>query len=204
MKSILKKVKGGLILSMIFGLHIIAPAGLFAGVGTLIAQQSTEKKLDSYYNDAVVQEVVSDAIFDEGVEITEQLKADEIGTIEYEFKNNEINSDSHKEELTKKVANEVFADNEEYLTLSKRNEQLTTAYQTTFSIMGGSAFCLFAGYIGPFDSMLNSAEKSLDEAMGIDFENMRKKRQKWEEKQNKKAEKEYQEELDAYDEEVLT
>ncbi len=202
MKSLLKNVGAKVLVGSIIGVHVLVPAGIMAGVGTLVAQRASQGKLDTYYDSPVVQELVSDELLGEQSALTERLKSGEIGEVEFDVINMHITSEAHKQEVTQNIANEVYVGDEKFNEAKTQADQLTTAYLASFSTALGATFCCVAGYAGLFEKMLEVAEKSSDDAYDLKDEEKHRKKEKQLEKEQMRREKEMLKEIAAYDEEL--
>ncbi len=179
-------IEGGLVLGVTVTLPMaLTPVGVIAGFATLGAHATTQRDLGEYYNYEVVQNIVDDKLSDEMTELDDQLANGEITDGEYlRMKKDLENQD--RDELVKKTADEVFAEDEEYNALLKKDDKLMVGHIVTSALGFGSLAYLGLGFLTGY------VEKFAD----IAFDAMDTSYLLKEEEDKKKQDEEYSEEIE--------
>ena len=204
MKSILKKIKGGLALGAVYGLWTIGGLGLGAGLATGGVYLSKDEEFQQgYVESEQVQEAVQGVLAEENTELQEQLENGEITESEFTELSKKINDVMYKRGLKKKVANDIFASDGEYQMKLKSNEQLKKA---SIALLASGASTLILSTLlfvtDVSDKLQRMGYKSIDEGQMLARKEEQEKQKILEEKQEKEQAKKYQEEIDSYTEEI--
>lgn len=205
MKSILKKVKGGLTLAAMPGLLIAGSIEFGTGFGLGFSHMLRGDEFQPFYQNEQVQEIVQKTLTDEKEALEERLVNGEITESEYGRLNYKLNDGLHEQALAEKVADDIFANDAEYQGIVKMYAKMKTASIILVAIGGFSVLIDALLYVlGVGEKLSDMGKDALREGNLLSVIEKEKKItqsvKKLVEKQNKK----YQEELDSYNEEVLT
>ena len=102
MKSILKRIKGGLAFVASYGVVIAGCMGLGAGLGTGGAYLLRDDRYTQFYENEQVQEIVQDTLKKENEELETQFADGEITESEYKKLKHNLDDNLHKHAIEKK------------------------------------------------------------------------------------------------------
>ena len=203
MKALLKKIQGGLALASVYGLIGTAVLGIGGGLGVVAGYFFKDDDFKEFYESDKVQEIVMDTVAEKSAELEERLANGEITQKEYDRELHRLNDDSNKSGIAEKIAAEVFADDEEYQGLVKRQDQLKMAGLSLISIGGFSMILTVVEHFTDFaENMGDKGHDLLNEGKYLAYIESKEKEEKLKSKIKAKKEKKFQKELKGYSEEI--